>query len=178
MSAVGRGGGKGLNVSGSYPHPANAATQPCWEMTWGSQAIRAVTGHTPWKCTALHSCSVLLCTALHSCSVLFCAALCCSGHLPISSFGLTLRDSGKWTAGFSVTSGPVGKVRWLCSSHVLKRQASLCNLKLLAEMVGYGVSAPVIKFFHWERVKFSPPYRAKGVQWAQGSSCGHRTSWL
>lgn len=66
---------------------------------------------------------------------------------------------------------------WLCSSHTLKRQASLCNLKLLSEMVGYGVSAPVTKFSHSERAKLSPPHRAKGVQWAQGSSCGHRTSW-
>jgi len=53
----------------------------------------------------------------------------------------------------SVTSGPVCNA---CSSSMLKIQGSLCNLKLLAEMVGYGVSAPVIKFFHSKRAQFFP----------------------
>lgn len=46
---------------------------------------------------------------------------------------------------------------------MLKRQGSLCNLKLLAEMVGYGVSAPVSKIFNSKGAKFFPPYSAKGV---------------
>ena len=52
---------------------------------------------------------------------------------------------------------------WLCSSYMLKRQGSLCNLTLLAEMVGYVVSAPVIKFFHSKRAKLFPPYSTKWV---------------
>lgn len=32
-------------------------------------------------------------------------------------------------------------------------------------------------FSQSERAKLSPPHIAKGVQWAQSSSCGHRTSW-
>lgn len=58
-------------------------------------------------------------------------------------------------------------VMWLCSSYVLKRQGSLCNLKLLAEVVGYEVSAPVTKFFHSKRAKFFPPCSAKGVMFSK-----------
>lgn len=137
-----------------------AATQPCREMTWGAQnSANAVPGQAPCK-WALHS-SVLLSSALGTCTPAVLGPP--SGTLANELQGFS------WHLGWCVM--------WSCSSHMLERQASLCNLKLLAEMVGYGVSALVIKFFHSEREKFSPPYSAKGVQWAQCSNSGRRTSW-
>lgn len=169
MSAVSKG------VKGLTHTQLTAATQPCWEMTWGTQATRAELtlcwGRLPVNelCTALHS-SVLLCTAVWCSGLLWAALGTCT-------WALLGRPSG------APANEPQGLLRhlgqcvtWLCSSHMLKKQASLHNLKLLAKTVGYEVSAPVIKFFHSERAKFSPPYSAKGVQWAQRSSCGHRTS--
>lgn len=128
----------------------------------------------------LHSC-VLFCTALH-CSVLFCAVLCCSvlfcAALGTHTWAALGPPSGTLAKELQGFLGHLGQcVMWLCSSHMLTGHASLHNLKLLADMVGYGISAPVTKFSHSERAKFSPPHSAKEVQWTQGSSCGHRTSW-
>lgn len=64
-------------------------------------------------------------------------------------------DSSTRAAGLSVTGEQCAWWLWGAYIHFLKTKGSLRNSKLLAEMVGHGVSAPVIMFFPLQRAKFS-----------------------
>lgn len=126
--------------------PLISATQPGCEMAWSNRAIRSCANSVARQAhckLALYS-SALLWAFVHE---QFWTA-------PPGTPANELQDF-LWHLGQCVM--------WLCSSYVLKRQGSLCNLKLLAEVVGYEVSAPVTKFFHSKRAKFFPPCSAKGV---------------
>lgn len=104
-------------------------------------------------------------------------ALPCSGQSYASSFGPFLRELQQMNCR-TFCDNLNQRVKWLCDSYVLKRQGSLCNLKLLAEKVGYGVSAPAIKFFYSKKGKVLSSLQCQGsyIQRAQHSSCGHRTA--
>lgn len=138
-----------------------SATQPCWEVAWSNQAIRSCANTVPKQAhckLSLYS-SALLWAFVHE-----------------QFWTVSLGTPANELQDFLWHLGQC--VMWLRSSYMLKRQGSLCNLKLLAEMVGYGVSAPVIKFFHSKKGKVLPSSQCQRayILWAQHSSCGHRTA--
>lgn len=141
--------------------PLISASQPCWEIAWSNQATRSCANTVPKQAhckLALYS-SALLWVFVHE-------------QFWILSPGTPANELQDflWHLG--------QRVMWLCSSYMLQRQGSLCNLKLLAETVGYGVFAPVIKILHSKKGKVLPSLQCQRgyIQWAQHSSCGHRTA--